>query len=93
MKRVNIADAKAHLSEYLREVKRGETLVICERNVPVAELRAVGIGDQAPDRPFGLFQSDLRWTKDCFAPMTDEEVDEWENNPSDPLNKGLLSLE
>jgi antitoxin (DNA-binding transcriptional repressor) of toxin-antitoxin stability system len=93
MKRVNIADAKAHLSEYLREVKRGETLVICERNVPVAELRAVGAGDQYPDRPFGLFQSDLRWAKDCFAPMTDEEVDEWENNPNDPLNRGLIGFE
>ena len=39
MKSVNIQDAKTHLSRHLRRVKRGETLLICDRNTPVAELR------------------------------------------------------
>jgi prevent-host-death family protein len=39
MLRVNIAQAKARLSELMRRVKAGETVVISERNVPVAELR------------------------------------------------------
>ena len=39
MKSVNIQQAKTHLSRHLRRVKRGETLVICDRNTPVAELR------------------------------------------------------
>ena len=38
---VNIADAKAKLSEYLEAVARGETVVICRHNRPVAELRAI----------------------------------------------------
>jgi prevent-host-death family protein len=41
--RVNIAEAKAKLSQYVRQVKNGETILLCERNVPVAELRPLGL--------------------------------------------------
>ena len=41
MKTINIQDAKTHLSQYLRQVKGGKCLVICERNVPVAEIRPI----------------------------------------------------
>ena len=37
--RVNIHDAKTNLSRYLAELAPGETLVLCNRNQPVAELR------------------------------------------------------
>ena len=39
MIKVNIAQAKAHLSKYLQSVERGETVVLCRRNVPIAEIR------------------------------------------------------
>jgi antitoxin (DNA-binding transcriptional repressor) of toxin-antitoxin stability system len=39
MKRVNIHDAKTNLSRYLEELKPNETLVLCNRNRPVAEVR------------------------------------------------------
>jgi hypothetical protein len=38
---VNIFEAKAKLSEYLEAVARGERVLICNRNRPVAELRAL----------------------------------------------------
>lgn len=38
MKRVGIADLKAHLSGYLRTVKKGETLLVMERETPVARM-------------------------------------------------------
>jgi antitoxin (DNA-binding transcriptional repressor) of toxin-antitoxin stability system len=41
VKRVNIHDAKTHLSRYLAELTPGETLVLCKRNQPVAELRSL----------------------------------------------------
>ena len=41
MKRVNIFEAKARLSEYLDLVEGGERVVICRRNRPIAELRAL----------------------------------------------------
>ncbi len=41
MKRVSISDLKNKLSEYLRLVKKGETVEILERNVPIARIEAV----------------------------------------------------
>ena len=41
MKRVNMHEAKTHLSRYVAELKPGETLLLCNRNEPVAEIRAV----------------------------------------------------
>ncbi|MSV27283.1 MAG: type II toxin-antitoxin system Phd/YefM family antitoxin [Bryobacterales bacterium] len=41
MNRVNIHDAKTNLSRYLAELTAGGTLVICNRNQPVAELRSL----------------------------------------------------
>jgi prevent-host-death family protein len=41
MIRVNIHEAKAHLSRYLEEVKGGETVLLCKRNQPVAEIRPI----------------------------------------------------
>ena len=49
---VNIHEAKAKLSEYLDKVAAGERVVICKRNHPVAELRAVEQKRTEP-RPLG----------------------------------------
>lgn len=77
MRHVNIADAKAHLSEYLREVKKGETLIICERNVPVAEVRPIEIATGATPR-FGTLRDEVWIADDAFAPMSEGELQEWE---------------
>jgi antitoxin (DNA-binding transcriptional repressor) of toxin-antitoxin stability system len=37
----NINEIKAKLSEYLEAVSGGERVVICKRNTPIAELRAI----------------------------------------------------
>ena len=41
MIKINIAEAKAHFSRYIESVERGETITVCRRNVPVAELRPI----------------------------------------------------
>lgn len=38
MKQVRIAELKARLSEYLRAVRRGETIAVLDRDTPVAQL-------------------------------------------------------
>jgi antitoxin (DNA-binding transcriptional repressor) of toxin-antitoxin stability system len=87
MKRVNIADAKAHLSEYMRDVKRGETIIICERNVPIAEMKAYDPAQEVPrKRILGRWDGLMEIDDSVFAPMTDEEVAEFEDAPTNPLN-------
>ncbi len=69
MKKVNIADAKARLSEYLEVVAGGERVVICRRNRPVAELRALP-AVRAVDRPLGGI--DLGLPDAFFEPLPTE---------------------
>jgi prevent-host-death family protein len=78
MKSVNIHDAKTHLSRYVKEARAGESLIICDRNVPVAELRpynTAGKGDKVVQ--LGALEGKVQLDDAAFAPMTDEEVDEW----------------
>lgn len=53
MKKINIHNAKTHLSHYIEEVEHGETVVLCRRNQPVAELRPLAVHRHKP-RPIGL---------------------------------------
>jgi len=41
MRRVMTADLKAHLSAYLAAVRGGETIIVCDRNTPVARLEPI----------------------------------------------------
>ena len=38
MTNVGIAQLKAHLSRYVRSIRRGETVVVLDRNEPVARI-------------------------------------------------------
>lgn len=58
MKKVNVFEVKAKLSEYLDMAEQGEQVVICRRNRPVAELRAVGI-KRSTERPLGGMRLEL----------------------------------
>jgi prevent-host-death family protein len=46
MKQANVAELKANLSRYLRAVRRGETVIVCDRNRPVARLVPMREGAQ-----------------------------------------------
>jgi len=41
MRQVRIAELKARLSEYLRVVRRGETIAVFDRETPVAQITPV----------------------------------------------------
>jgi prevent-host-death family protein len=57
MRSVRIAELKARLSEYLRAVRRGETIAILDRETPVAQIvpvrdrTALRIRKPAPGTP------------------------------------------
>lgn len=77
MKTINVHEAKAHLSEYLAQVEAGEAMLICRRNVPVAELRPVAPVRKTP-RPIGLAQGQVKVPPEFFEPLDDELLDLFE---------------
>ena len=74
---VNVADAKAHLSEYLERVENGETVTICRRNVPIAELRPAAPVTREP-RPIGLMKGRFTVPATFFEPLDDALLDLFE---------------
>lgn len=74
MKSVNIQEAKTHLSRHLRRVRQGETLIICDRNTPVAELRPLA-PSRGPKRPLGVLRGSVVQMAESFNdPLSDEEM-------------------
>lgn len=77
MKTATTHQAKTHLSRLLKEVQKGETVIILSGNVPVAQLTAVG-PVEAKRPPVGTRTSEpVRYAEDAFAPLTDEELQAW----------------
>ena len=76
MKRININEAKTHLSRYLDLVEKGEVVVLCRRNVPIAELRPLARQPTAP-RVLGL-RDDFEIPESFFEPLPDELLDAFE---------------
>jgi antitoxin (DNA-binding transcriptional repressor) of toxin-antitoxin stability system len=68
MLKVNIHEAKANLSKYLAAAERGETVVICHRNLPVAELRALP-RPRKGRRPIGLHRGKFKIPRTFFEPL------------------------
>jgi prevent-host-death family protein len=71
---INVFEAKARLSEYLDRVERGERIVICRRNRPIAELRPVDAVRVAP-RPIGAAKGHFTVPPAFFEPLPDEIAD------------------
>ncbi len=66
---INIADAKARLSELIDAVERGEDVVIARRNVPVARLVPCARDSGAPK--FGVLKGAIQMDDDFNAPLAD----------------------
>jgi prevent-host-death family protein len=74
---INIYEAKAKLSEFLEAASRGERVLICKRNRPVAELRAVESARTEP-RPFGGAAGRFTVPQSFFEPLPDDVLDAFE---------------
>ncbi len=78
MIKVNIQEAKTHLSRYLDQVERGDVVVVCRHNRPVAELRAIASAPVRPSRVAGLLKGQVHWSPGAFDPIPAEELDEFD---------------
>ncbi len=77
MIKLNIHEAKTHLSRYLAKLEKGETIVLCRRNTPIAEIRAIPAAPKKP-RPLGLAKGTVRIRPSFFEPLPDELLDLFE---------------
>ena len=70
---VNVAEAKAHLSELIDRAARGEEIVIARAGKPVARIMSLA---NPSKRPFGLMKD--RWPdipdEVLLAPMSEEDL-------------------
>ena len=71
VKRVNIHEAKTHLSRFLAELKPGEVLVLCNRNRPVAELWTLKKKSVGKPR-IGVAKGEFTVPDSFFEPLPDE---------------------
>ena len=77
MIKLNIHEAKTHLSRYLARLAKGETIVLCRRNTPIAEIRALPAARNKP-RPLGLAKGTVRILPSFFDPLPDDLLDLFE---------------
>lgn len=77
MIRLNIHEAKTHLSRYLSLLERGETIVLCKRNVPIAEIRPLPARGDSP-RPVGLAKGRVTVPPDFFEPLPPDLIEAFE---------------
>lgn len=77
MIRLNVHEAKTHLSRYLAQLEAGETILLCRRNVPIAEIRPLASRrDEA--RPIGLAKGKFTVPASFFEPLPEEELEGFE---------------
>lgn len=73
MIKLNIHEAKTHLSRYLERLAEGETILLCRRNEPIAEIRPLTPKRTTP-RPLGLANGTIQIPPEFFEPLPDAEV-------------------
>ena len=70
-------EAKTHLSRYLPLLARGERILLCKRNKPIAEIRPIKEPRKKP-RPIGLAKGQFSVPDVFFEPLPEEELDAFE---------------
>lgn len=71
MLKLNIHEAKTHLSRYLDRILAGESIILCRRNVPIAEIRPLP-RERQEERPVGLAKGEFEISSDFFKPLPDD---------------------
>ena len=80
MHKLNVHEAKTHLSKVMAQMEiDGEPVVLCRRNVPIAEIRLLEPREKKR-RPIGLDEGKFVIPPEFFDPEPDDELDLWEGN-------------
>jgi prevent-host-death family protein len=69
---INIHEAKTHLSKYLRKAEKGQRIVVCRRNVPIAVLGPTVAPAVDRSKGFGSARGKVIIPPEFFDPMPEE---------------------
>ena len=75
MPQLNISEVKSHFSATIARVAAGETVIVCNRNKPVAEIRPIKKQEAFVKRPIGLAGKEFPdWEigDEFFDPLPDD---------------------
>ncbi len=90
---INTHEAKAKLSEYLAAVEAGETVQICRRNVPIAQLVPLPKPESEP-RPVGLAcDAEYDLPESFFEPLPEELLSAFSGEMPDSLLEAVSEVE
>lgn len=73
MIKLNVHEAKTHLSRYLARLEAGETILLCRRNEPIAEIRPLP-SPRRESRPVGLAKDQFTVPASFFDPLPEDEL-------------------
>ncbi len=73
--KVSVADAKNKLPKLIKAVENGETVTICRRGVPVADIVVTKSATAKPRKLGTLRDKIIIHDPDWWNPMTDKEVE------------------
>jgi len=73
MTKLNIHEAKTHLSKYLLKVQEGETIILCKNGLPVAQITPLSKKSKPNRQLFGLARGMGKVTDSFFEPLTDKD--------------------
>lgn len=76
MVKLNINQVRDNISEHLKMLKKEGSIIICKRNIPIAEIKAIPDSKKTKKKvnigfAKGLFKVDERF----FEPLSEEELD------------------
>ena len=69
--KINIHEAKTHLSRFVNKVEQGQAVILCRHGSPVAQI--IPFPSSKKLRPLGLAKGMGKIKKSFFDPLTEED--------------------
>ena len=78
--RLNIHEAKTHLSRHLARLGPGDRIILCRRNRPIAEILPLATAAKSR-RPVGLGHGQATLKPEFFDPLPADLLDQFDSSP------------
>lgn len=74
MTKLNVHEAKTHLSKYLAKVEEGEDVILCRNGMPIAKIIPFSPKKGPARKILGVASGKGKVSPGFFEPLTDEEM-------------------